>query len=57
VVLLGKQHLGDGWLKFTQQKNRNRRPVTIEMAGDAMALLVRSKDAQKFPTSGRKSER
>ena len=31
VVLLGKQHIRDGWLKFTQQKNRNRRPVTIEI--------------------------
>jgi integrase len=31
VVLLGKQHVRDGWLKFTQQKNRNRKPVTIEI--------------------------
>jgi integrase len=154
VVLLGRQHVRDGWLKFTQQKNRNRTPVTIEipvlpdlqrvinasptgdltflvserghpfavsafgnwfrvkcdeaslpqcsahglrkagasiaaengatehqlmaifgwatikeaerytktakrkkMAGDAMSLLVRPKDEQKFPTSGRKSKR
>ena len=154
VVLIGKQHVRDGWLKFTQQKNRNRTPVTIEipilaelqriidasptgdltflvserrrpfavsafgnwfrtrcdeaglpqcsahglrkagatiaaengatqhqlmaifgwatskeaerytktaqrkkMAGDAMSLLVRSKDEQKFPTSSRKSRR
>jgi integrase len=32
VVLLGKQHVRDGWLKFTQQKNRNRKPVTIEIS-------------------------
>src|SRR5262245_25329799 len=31
VVLLGKQHVRDGWFKFTQQKNRNRKPVTIEV--------------------------
>ena len=31
VVLLGRQHVRDGWLKFTQQKNRNRRPVVIEI--------------------------
>ena len=31
VVLLGRQHVRDGWLKFTAQKNRNRKPVTIEI--------------------------
>ncbi len=31
VVLLGRQHVRDGWLKFTAHKNRNRRPVTIEL--------------------------
>lgn len=31
VVLLGRQHARDGWLKFTQQKNRNRHPVVIEI--------------------------
>jgi integrase len=31
VVLLGKQHVRDGWLKFKQQKNRNRHPVVIEI--------------------------
>jgi len=31
VVLLGKQHVRNGWLKFTQQKNRNRTPVIIEI--------------------------
>jgi len=31
VVLLGKQHVRDGWFKFTQQKNPNRKPVTIEI--------------------------
>jgi integrase len=31
VVLLGRQHVRNGWLKFTQQKNRNRRPVVIEL--------------------------
>jgi integrase len=31
VVLLGKQHARGGWLKFAQQKNRNRTPVIIEI--------------------------
>lgn len=31
VVLFGRQHLKDGWLKFTQHKNRNRKPVTLEL--------------------------
>jgi integrase len=31
VVLFGKQHTRNGWLKFTQQKNRNRKPVTLEL--------------------------
>jgi integrase len=29
LVNLGKQHVRDGWLRFTQQKNRKRRPVQI----------------------------
>jgi site-specific recombinase XerD len=31
VVLLGRQHVKDGWLKFVAQKNRRRRPVTVEL--------------------------
>ena len=31
VVLFGKQHVKDGWLSFTQQKNRKRRPVHLEI--------------------------
>jgi integrase len=31
VVLFGRQHVKDGWLKFTQFKNRNRKPVTLEL--------------------------
>jgi integrase len=31
VVLLGRQHVRSGSLRFTQQKNRKRRPVTIEL--------------------------
>jgi integrase len=31
VVLFGKQHVNDGWLRFTQRKNRNRRPITLEL--------------------------
>lgn len=31
VVLLGRQHVRSGWLRFTQQKNRNRQPTLIEV--------------------------
>lgn len=31
VILFGRQHVRDGSLRFTQQKNRNRRPVTLEL--------------------------
>lgn len=31
LVQLGRQHVRDGWLRFTQNKNRNRNPVTLEI--------------------------
>jgi integrase len=31
VVLLGRQHIRDGWFKITLQKNRNRKPITIDL--------------------------
>ena len=31
VVLFGRQHARNGWLRFTQQKNRNRKPITLEL--------------------------
>ena len=31
VVLFGRQHVRNGWLRFTQQKNRNRKPITLEL--------------------------
>jgi integrase len=31
VVEMGAQHVRDGWLRFTQVKNRSRRPVTMEI--------------------------
>jgi len=31
VVGLGRQHIRDGWFKITVQKNRARKPVTIEL--------------------------
>jgi hypothetical protein len=30
VVLFGRQHVHNGWLNFTQRKNRNRRPITLQ---------------------------
>jgi integrase len=31
VVLFGRQHARNGWLRFTQQKNKNRKPITLEL--------------------------
>lgn len=31
LVVFGKQHVRDGWLVFTQHKNRNRNPVRLEI--------------------------
>ncbi len=31
VVLLGRQHVRAGWIKFVQKKNQRRKPVTIEV--------------------------
>jgi len=31
VVLFGRQHVSNGWLRFTQQKNRKKKPVTLEI--------------------------
>jgi len=31
VVLLGRQHERDGWLKFTQQKNKRNNPIHLDI--------------------------
>jgi integrase len=31
IVEFGRQHVRDGWLHFTQAKNRNRNPVTMDL--------------------------
>lgn len=31
VVRLGRQHVKNGWLKYTAHKNRNHTPVTVEI--------------------------
>ena len=31
VILFGRQHVRDKSLRFTQQKNRNRKPITLEL--------------------------
>lgn len=31
VVALGRQHIRKGWLRYTQHKNRNRAPVTLDL--------------------------
>lgn len=45
VVLFGRQHVRQGWLRFTQQKNRNRRPITLELP--VLPVLQRAIDASK----------
>jgi integrase len=45
VVLFGRQHVRGGWLHFTQQKNRNRRPITLELP--VLPVLQRMIDASK----------
>ena len=31
IVRLGRQHVREGWLHFTQAKNQNRKPVTLDI--------------------------
>lgn len=31
IVLFGRQHVSNGQIKFTQQKNRKRKPITLEL--------------------------
>lgn len=31
IVRLGHQHVKNGWLRFTQAKNKDRKPVTLEL--------------------------
>lgn len=31
IVTFGRQHVREGWLRFTQFKNRNRKPVRLEI--------------------------
>lgn len=46
VVLLGRQHARNGWIKFTQAKNRNRKPITTEIP----ALPILQDIIEKSPT-------
>lgn len=45
VVLFGRQHVRGGWLHFTQQKNRNRRPIPLDLP--VPPVLQRIIDASK----------
>jgi integrase len=41
AVLLGRQHVKGGWIKFIAQKNQRRRPVTVELPmPPALATIV-----------------
>jgi integrase len=46
-----------GWATSKEAERYTKTAKRKKMAGDAMTLLVRPKDEQKFPTSGRKRER
>lgn len=41
IVLFGKQHVRAGWLKFTQFKNRNLNPISLELpVSQEMAEII-----------------
>ena len=46
-----------GWMTLKEAERYTKTAQRKKMAGDAMSLLVRSKDEQEFPTSSRKSRR
>jgi len=48
VVLFGPGHVHDGWLHFTQQKNRERKPIYLEIpiVSDLQAILDASELGQ-----------
>ena len=48
VIVFGRQHVRDGWLRFTQRKNARNRPITLELP--ILASLQRIIDAT--PTGG-----
>ena len=31
IVLFGRQHVRNGWLRFTQQKNKRNKPISLEL--------------------------
>lgn len=52
VVLMGWQHVRDGWLTLTQQKNKGRRPVTlsIPVLPQLLAIIEATPSAQEHAT-------
>lgn len=64
VVLLGRQHIREGWFKFVQVKNQRRKPISIEIpviaplqaiidasANGALAFIV-TKFGKPFTANG-----
>jgi integrase len=53
VVTFGRQHLKNGWLNFTQVKNRRRKPITLsipvrsEFEGDRRRNALRQHDVSR----------
>jgi integrase len=55
-ISLGRQHMKNGWLVYTQQKNRRRKPVTVEIPipaslAEAVAACPSSPEALTFLTN------
>lgn len=40
IIQFGRQHVRDGWLRFTQHKNRNRKAVTLEIPMHAELVRI-----------------
>jgi integrase len=40
AIALGRRHLKDGWLIFTQEKNRKRKPVTVQCPAPAELMAA-----------------
>jgi hypothetical protein len=40
AIALGRRHLKDGWLVYTQEKNRKRKPGKVEVPVAATLALV-----------------
>jgi integrase len=54
VVALGRQHVRAGWLRYTQHKNRNRAPVTLDLP--VLPVLQAAIDTMPARPAGHETE-